>query len=105
MSDPHSREELADLIRARAPVHKKSVIRIFAGKSSKTGELFARHEIESESEHAIESLDWYSTGACDFGHFTGGDNEIIGVCEVGGELVCARENCARTCVTGWKRRS
>lgn len=99
MTDPRSREELERLLRdSPSPVVRKRILRVDGGKASRTGELFVQHETDFETDLGVESVKLFSTASCDFGHFVGGDNEIVGKCEVGGEFLCA--HCARTCEKG-----
>lgn len=101
MPIPRDREEIEELIRNHGPVTRDSIIRVHGGKASQTGELFSKDHLEYESDDGMESLDFYSTGVCDRGHFLGsGGNEIAGQCSVCGAWLCSKEGCMWMCHRG-----
>lgn len=101
MKRPMSREELEELVRNHQPVARTSIRRVFGGPVSESGELFGKDAIEFESQDGLESLEFFASGSCDFGHLLGTQGtEIAGRCTICGKWLCTQEGCMHTCHKG-----
>jgi len=101
MTRPMSRDELEQLIRSYAPAMRESVIRIYGGPASATGECYAKDRIEIDTPDGPCSIEFYATGSCDSGHFLGtGGAEIAARCSVCGRWCCSTPGCMFTADNG-----
>jgi hypothetical protein len=78
----------------RHPGLRSTTIRVMGGRATDDGTLFAREHVETEDDagNAVQ-VDAFDARTCSLGHMFDQTCLAVGVCELGGEVVCSHETC------------
>ena len=78
---------------------RQTTLRVLGGKLDKHGATYKKVHLEHDHDEdgpTVEEI--VEDGLCGFGHTIGEKGRVVGVCEIGEEVVCSMEGCALQCV-------
>ena len=92
-------ERLHGEFRRKGGGSRQTVLRTLGGKLNKDGVSSRIEHLQFEDEReGPRTVDVVETGTCHFGHTIDDKVRVTGICEIGGEVLCAAEGCMRQCV-------
>jgi len=99
MAKRSSLKRLCSEFRRKGGGSRHSTIRTLGGKLKTNGNPFHKEHLQWDDERdGPRSADVVETGLCAFGHTVDDKNRVVGVCDIGGEVLCSVEGCKLQCV-------
>ena len=80
------------------PGLRTSTTRLLGGRAADDNVMFDHQHIETvdDAGNAVQA-DVYDTRTCSFGHTLDQACRAVGICEIGGEVLCAAPSCSAAC--------
>jgi len=101
MAKQHLIDNLCGEFRRKGGGSRQTILRVLGGKLDKNGSPFRKEHLQFEDEkEGPRVVDVVQTSTCSFGHTIDDKIRVAGICEIGGEVLCATEGCMRQCVCG-----
>jgi hypothetical protein len=92
-------ERLISEFRRKGGGSRRTIIKAVGGKLDKGDSAFHQEIMQLDDERdGPTTIEVVQTRTCSFGHTVDDKVRVTGICEVGGEVLCAMKNCMLQCV-------